>query len=186
MRVISGRKKGYGLKAPKGRQTRPTEDRIKESLFNILMDIHDESIVLDLFAGSGSIGIEFLSRGAKKSFFVDRSYDSIKCIKENLQHTDLSDIAEVFKTDAIKSIMLFADKDIKFDYIFADPPYGQDLIIKTIKKISKENILKENGLLILEHEKNLVLEDKIDSLKKTDCREYGSKNLTFFTKDKLI
>ena len=154
MRVISGIKKGYKLKAPKGKDTRPTEDRIKESLFNILKGIDEESVVLDLFAGSGSIGIEFLSRGAKMVYFIDKSYLSIKIIKENLEHTGLEWKTKVIKGESIKSVGLLGGQSIKFDYIFIDPPYGNNLTINAIESIWNEDILDEGGIIIVEHEKN--------------------------------
>lgn len=183
MRVISGIKKGFKLKAPKGKDIRPTEDRIKESLFNIIKNIDEESVVLDLFAGSGSIGIEFLSRGAKKSYFVDKSYLSIKCIKENLKHTNLEDKAVVIKRDAIKAIKFFCDNNIKFTHIFIDPPYGKGLILDVLKRIADEDVLKEDGIVIVEHERDLILEDRIGRIIIKDNRNYGSKSLTFYELD---
>ncbi|HHV38379.1 MAG TPA: 16S rRNA (guanine(966)-N(2))-methyltransferase RsmD, partial [Tepidimicrobium sp.] len=135
MRVISGIRKGYKIRAPKGRDTRPTKDRIKESMFNILGNISEESIVLDLYAGSGSIGIEFLSRGARKAYFVDGSHWSIKAIKENLIHTKLRSNSEIIRSNSIKAIKLLGRKKIKFNYIFMDPPFGQDLTRDTLLKI---------------------------------------------------
>lgn len=181
MRVISGSKKGHRLKAPKGKDTRPTEDRIKESLFNILGDIDKNSIVLDLCAGSGSIGIEFLSRGAKIAYFVDSSPQSIKIIKENLIHTELGERANIMKIDALRSINVFANKGILFDYIFMDPPYGKDLIIKMLERVWEKSILNKQGIIILEHEKELILEDKVYGFTKLDYRDYGNKSLTFYT-----
>ena len=181
MRVISGFKKGYKLKCPKGKDTRPTEDRIKESLFNILGYIHGESIVLDLFAGSGSIGIEFLSRGAKKAYFVDRSYLSIKTIKDNLAHTGLEGKSRVIKNDAIRSIKILGNENIKFNYVFVDPPYGKNLIIDVLENLWDQTILVEDGTIIVEHEKGLELENNIFDFKKIDSRNYGSKFLSFYT-----
>lgn len=100
MRVISGERKGHNLVAPKGRNVRPTEDRVKESLFNIISPIVPGSIILDLFAGTGSIGIEFLSRGASFGFFVDKSVDSITSIKRNLEHTKYEGKSEILNLDA--------------------------------------------------------------------------------------
>lgn len=182
MRVISGDKKGFRLKGPKGKYTRPTEDRIKESLFNILRHIDKSSIVLDLFAGSGAIGIEFLSRGAKRAYFVDRSYESIRCIKENLEHTGLKDRADVIKNDAIKAVNMLKSKKLKFSYIFIDPPYGHNLAVEVLERIWENNILEEKGIIILEHEKGLDLEDNIYDLIKMDSRNYGHKSLSFYTK----
>lgn len=180
LRVISGTKKGYKIKAPKGQDTRPTKDRIKESLFNILGDISSESMVLDLYAGSGSIGIEFLSRGACKAYFVDRSYLSVKTIKENLRHTKLEDNSKVMKSDFAKAIGSLDKENIKFNYIFIDPPFGQNLIIKTLKRILEVDILSKDGLIIIEHEKDLILKEKIDSLKRIDYRSYGNECLSFY------
>lgn len=182
MRVISGLKKGHNLKAPKGKETRPTEDRIKESLFNILGYIDEDSMVLDLFAGSGAIGIEFLSRGAASSYFIDKSSLSIKSIKANLEHTDFKNQSKIIRNDSIISIKLLGDKNLRFNYIFIDPPYGKDLIIKSIEKIGEEDILDENGIIIVEHEKTLDLSGNISKYKMKDSRKYGSKKITFYKK----
>ncbi len=182
MRVISGLRKGYRLKGPKSKSIRPTEDRIKESLFNILHYVDEESLVLDLCAGTGSIGIEFLSRGAKKVYFVDRSRESIQCIKENLAHTRLDDGAEVIKGDAIKSIINFGKRGIAFDYIFTDPPYESvDLIYSIIENIYKSRILKEKGILIIEHGKSINLDAMICDFKLIDFRQYKDTCLSFYT-----
>ena len=178
----AGEKKGVKLKAPKGMNTRPTEERIKESLFNIIRSIKNEAVVLDLFAGTGGIGIEFLSRGAVKSYFVDNSYESIQCIKDNLLHTGLFDKAEIIKKNAFNALKEFNNKRIKFNYIFADPPYGKGLALDILKAIDSMDILKEDGLLIIEHEKNIMLEDEsIFRLIRKDHREYGFKSLSFYT-----
>lgn len=182
MRVISGEKKGHRLKAPKGNDTRPTEDKIKESLFNIIRPIKNDAVVLDLFAGSGSIGIEFLSRGASKAYFVDLSSKSIAIIKENLDHTKLEDRSVVLKKDASRALNIFRDDNIKFDYVYLDPPYiNVDLLKKTLKQLASYNLIAENGLLIIEHKKELELEDVLfDTFIKYDFRNYGSKSISFY------
>lgn len=185
MRVISGDKKGFKLKAPKGMDTRPTEDRIKESLFNILGPINENSIVLDLFSGSGSIGIEFLSRGAKFVYFIDNSNLSISTIKENIAHTDFEKKSRIIKGDSIKTIKFLDRKNIKFDYIYIDPPYGENLIEKSLEGISKVDILNNYALLILEHDKKKSFPDTIYKFKKTDMRNYGHKVLTFYTYEEV-
>lgn len=186
MRVISGIRKGHKLKAPKGMDVRPTEDRIKESVFNILRNIKSNGIVLDLFSGSGSIGIEFLSRGAKLCYFNDNSQNSISIIKENLSHTNLMDKAIVIKNDGFRVIEYFHSKNLSFDYIYIDPPFRVDKLIENLlKAISNNSILSEDGIIIIEHEKELELENKILDMIKTDCRNYGSKSITFFKKDIL-
>lgn len=181
MRVISGLRKGHKLKAPKGMAVRPTEDRIKESLFNILGVSTQDSIVLDAFGGSGSIGIEFLSRGAKFCYFVDNNNESISTINENLRHTKLLDSSIVMKNDVVTSIKTFGTKKIKFDYIYLDPPFRQDgLIERVMENIFKEDILDIDGTIIIEHEKELILEDDIYNFRKFNFRNYGSKSLTFY------
>lgn len=183
MRVISGLRKGHKLKTPKGTDVRPTEDRVKESLFNILNNIDQNSIILDGFAGSGSIGIEFLSRGAKLCYFVDRSTDSIKSIEENLTHTKFNDHSLVIKNDLLIMIKDFKRNNIKFDYIYLDPPFNQlNLIRDVLNEIDINDILNINGEIIIEHEKELELEEKLYNFKKTDYRKYGSKSVTFYRK----
>lgn len=178
MRVISGLRRGHKLKAPKGDNVRPTEGRVKEALFNILGPIPTEAIVLDVFAGTGSIGIEFLSRGAKKAYFTDTSMESINAIEENLEHTKLKEQSEVIKRDGISFIKNMGRRDLKVDYIFIDPPFAKtDLIEKTMKEIIKSSILKENGLVIVEH----VYEfDLVEGFKLIDNRNYGKKLISFY------
>lgn len=184
MRVISGLAKGHKLKAPKGNTVRPTEDRIKESLFNILGNIKTDSQVLDAFGGSGSIGIEFLSRGAHKSYFVDNYQDSISAIKDNLNHTKLLDSAEIIKSDIFIALNKFKSKKIKFDYIYLDPPFNREgLVDKVFKSIDELQLLNKNGLIIVEHEKDLALIDKMYGFKRVDNRSYGSKCIDFYKED---
>lgn len=181
MRVISGMRKGHRLCSPKGMDVRPTEDKVKESLFNILGKIKTDSLVLDLFAGSGSIGIEFLSRGAGKCYFIDVSPRSISAIKENLSHTRLAESATVIKTNALSAIRDFSKSGIEFDYIYVDPPFGYgDLLDKVFKNLNDHPILKDEGLLIVEHESQRILDEEIFEFKRTDSRRYGSKTITFF------
>ena len=181
MRVISGERKGHKLKAPKGREVRPTEDKIKESLFNILRPLIDEATVLDLFGGSGAIGIEFLSRGAKKAYFVDISSDSISVIRENLTHTKLIDRSNIITKDAIRALSYFKDNNLRFDYIYLDPPFKEhELLLKTLEIISNKALLSENGIIIVEHEKEFNLENEYYNLIRYDYRSYGSKSLSFY------
>lgn len=181
MRVISGLRRGHKLNSPKGMDVRPTEDKVKESLFNILGTIDNDSIVLDLFAGSGSIGIEFLSRGAKESFFVDISSKSIETIRSNLLHTKFVEASTVLKSDALRAIRNLKSKGLKFDYIYVDPPFkDRELLDGVFKSLSENPLIKDDGLLIVEHDSQLILEDEIVNFKKIDERRYGSKIITFF------
>lgn len=183
LRVISGLRKGHRLKVPRGTEVRPTEDRVKESLFNILGNIHEDAIVLDGFAGSGSIGIEFLSRGAKSCYFADISNESIKAIRDNLNHTKFTDQGMVFKKNLLVLIRELGHGGIKFDYIYLDPPFRKlNLVDDVLKEIEKSSVLSRDGMIIIEHEKELLLEDQIYDFEKTDFRSYGSKSITFYKK----
>mgnify|MGYP000107056513 CR=1 FL=1 len=182
MRVISGSRKGHRLKAPKGLDTRPTQDRIKESLFNILGSIEKDSSVLDLFSGSGSIGIEFLSRGSEECYFIDNSFNSIKAIKENLNSTKLNENAKVYKNDVLKAMEILGRKGLNFHYIFMDPPYRSNLIVNVLESICKNHLLKDKGIIIIEHENTLILNECIYNLHKIDERRYGDKTITFMNR----
>lgn len=185
MRVISGIRKGHRLKQPKTLKTRPTEDRIKESIFNVLGHIDSDSVVLDLFAGSGSIGIEFLSRGAKKAYFIDNSSLSIAAVKDNLEHTKLINLSEVRRMDSSLALEFFKDNNIFFDYIFLDPPFSDhDLLLNIIESISLNMLLSSGGIIIVEHESGLKLED-IDNYKIVVEKKYANKKVSFFKNQSL-
>jgi len=146
MRIISGTAGGRKLKEPVGDIIRPTSDRIKESVFNIIQFDIEGRRVLDLFAGTGQYGIEALSRGAKHSVFVDSSSDSVKLVKENLKSSGFSDSASVYGRDALR----FLECDEKFDLIFVDPPYDSELASKAVRKIAEFDKLNINGIIICE------------------------------------
>lgn len=182
MRVISGEKKGLRLIGPKGKNTRPTEDRVKESIFNILMPIKSESMVLDIFSGSGQIGIEFLSRGAGKAIFIDNSRDSISIINENIQRSKYNGRAIVFKSNYLKALKKCQDEGYTFDYIYLDPPFSESkMFVTSFEKIIAYDILRDDGVLIVEHGKDLDF-DNIDGFHLIDKRKYGNVDISIFNK----
>lgn len=148
MRVIAGKHKSKALESLEGRNTRPTMDKVKEGIFNSLFDV--SGIGLDLFAGSGALGIEALSRGMDKVIFVDQNIKAVKVIKGNLQHLDLMSQAEVYKNNADRALKALSKRDIQFDIIFLDPPYNKGLIDEALEKISEFNLLKEHGIIVCE------------------------------------
>lgn len=147
MRVISGKAKGHKLTVPAGNDIRPTTDRLKETLFNIIAFELEDCTFLDLFSGTGSIGIEALSRGAAKAFFIDSSKEAQECIRNNLIHTKLMDQAAIIGAD-VQEIMPSLEE--KFDIIFMDPPYKKEIHEKVIHSILKQDLLSKEGMIIVE------------------------------------
>ena len=150
MRVIAGSARRLQLKTVDSLDTRPTTDRIKETLFNILNSDLPGSVFLDLFSGSGGIGIEALSRGAKKAYFVENDKRPLMCIKDNLANTNLIDKGEIINRDAVTSISLLEEKREVFDFIFMDPPYGKELEKEVLIRLQNSSIVNEDTLIIVE------------------------------------
>lgn len=158
MRVIAGKCRSLKLKAPKGMNTRPTLDRIKETLFNILQSRLPGSVFVDLFSGSGGIGIEALSRGARKAYFVDSNKEAIACINENLHFTRLDKDAVVLGQDVFGALLRISEPHV--DIIFIDPPYCEGLEEPLFKALWEQSYIDEDTLIILEADikRTVVLE----------------------------
>lgn len=150
MRVIAGKARRLQLKTVSGMDTRPTTDRIKETLFNMINNEIPGAIFLDLFSGSGAIGIEALSRGAKASYFVENNKNAIDCIKENLKFTKLEEGALVISDDVLSALSGLDKKDIVFDIIFMDPPYNKLLEKEVLTFFSESNLIDKDTLIIIE------------------------------------
>ena len=148
MRVITGTARGRRLKELEGMETRPTTDRVKEGLFNILQFDIEGRKVLDLFAGTGQLGIECLSRGAASAVFVDRRADAVKLIRDNLKTTELTENARVVAGDSMEYLKGLREK---FDIIFLDPPYAAGLLEAAISHIAEFDILSPHGIIVAEH-----------------------------------
>jgi len=179
MRVISGTAKGVSLFSPQGTKTRPTSDFVKENMFNIIRDDVRGAAVLDLFAGSGAIGIEALSRGARSAIFVDVSQKCVDLVKRNLEKARLREAATVIKGDALVVTKKLVGQ--KFDMIFMDPPYFEDFapfVTKTLKEICDADILEEDGYIILEMSREMVAPETF-GLDAFDEREYSGTRLVF-------
>ena len=147
MRVITGKARGRRLREPKGMDIRPTTDMVKEAVFNILQFELEGARVLDLFAGTGQLGIECLSRGAAQAVFVERRPDAVQLIRENLRTTDLQDRARVVAGEA----MAFLDSREKFDLVFLDPPYQSGLLEEALDRLTRFDILNPHGIIVAEH-----------------------------------
>lgn len=149
MRVIAGSAKRLQLKTLDGMETRPTTDRIKETLFNMISPYIYDSIFLDLFSGSGGIGIEALSRGAKEAVFVEKNPRAMECIKENLKYTKLDKKAMTMTKDVMTALYQL-EGEKTFDYIFMDPPYNQELEKMVLSYLSKSELVYEDTVIIVE------------------------------------
>ncbi len=175
MRVITGTARGKRLVTAEGVDVRPTPERVKEAMFSaIQFDIEGRSI-LDLFAGSGQIGIEALSRGAEKAVFVDQSAVSINHIDKNLKNTDFLDKAKVIKGDFTAVLLGMTEK---FDYVFLDPPYASGFLEKALKLVQKN--VKDHGVIICEHPKEQVLPETVEDFIIKKQYRYGKVCITFF------
>ena len=169
MRVIAGTAKRLQLKTLDGLDTRPTTDRIKETLFNMLTPYISGSTFLDLFSGSGGIGIEALSRGAKEAVFVEKNPKAMACVKDNLQYTKLANKATTLTTDVLTALhKLNGEK--QFDYIFMDPPYNQDLERKVLEYLSDSELMSDDCVIIVEASKETDF-SYIDSLGFSQIKE---------------
>ncbi|MCI5884176.1 MAG: 16S rRNA (guanine(966)-N(2))-methyltransferase RsmD [Clostridiales bacterium] len=158
MRVIAGTARRLPLIAPEGKDTRPTTDRIKETLFNIIQNDVPGAMVLDLFSGSGAIGIEALSRGARQAYLVEFGKEPIRCIKSNLAKTHLEDKAVVLPVEVTYAISKLEKQGITFDIIYADPPYRKGFEEKLAQLLGQSQIVKEDTLVIFES----ALETEVD------------------------
>lgn len=150
MRVIAGKVRSLKLKTPEGTEVRPTADRIKETLFNIIQGDVPGSIFIDLFAGSGGIGIEALSRGARHAYFVENSMEAAACIRDNLAFTRLSDDATLIRQDVYGALRQIREKEA--DIVFMDPPYRAGYEEGLFAELGRQSYVTENTLLILEAE----------------------------------
>lgn len=180
MRVIAGEARGHKLETLKGNATRPTMDKVKGAIFNMIAPNICDSCVLDLFAGSGALGIEALSRGAQRAVFVDKSRDSIGIIKKNLEHTKLKEKSLVINSDALEAVLRLKDSELKFDIIFIDPPYNKKIAQKALIFLESNGILKDKGIIIVEHSKDEDLPDYVGKFKKQKFRQYGITIISFY------
>ena len=182
MRVITGIAGGIPLKAPEGLETRPTADRVKQALFNIIQfDIAGK--VLDLFAGSGQLGIEALSRGASEATFVDAGKEAVSVLRSNLKKTGFTGKSEVVQTD----YMSFLDHcRKKYRLIFLDPPYAEKFLENAIKRISEIDILAEGGIIVAERPAEKALDQNFKGLVRSKDYQYGRTIITLFRREKDI
>ena len=179
MRVITGSARGIKLVTPEGLHTRPTADRVKEALFSVIQFEIEGRTVLDLFAGTGQLGIEALSRGAKRAVFTDGSADAVKLVRENLKRTKLTEQASVLQTDYLAYLSSTREK---FDIIFLDPPYAEKFLEIALEKISEIDILRDGGIIVCEKTAERVLDGQYPGLDRQKEYRYGKTSLVIYRK----
>lgn len=180
MRVITGKARGVQLKTPEGMQTRPTSDRVKEALFSIVNFDLPGANVLDLFAGTGQLGIEALSRGAKYTVFVDAREDACRIVRENLRRTKLEGDARVVRSDYLDYLRRCQDK---YDIILLDPPYAEVFLENALKLITEIDILQSGGIIVTERPLGKELSLVFDGYTRSKDYKYGNTLLTLYRKD---
>jgi 16S rRNA (guanine(966)-N(2))-methyltransferase RsmD len=181
MRIISGTSKGRKLATPGNRSLRPTSDRVKESIFNILRGQIEGRVVLDLFAGTGNLGIEALSRGAKKVIFVEKARQALRLIQRNLSQFGLEERSEVLPIDANRAIGILKRRGKTFDLIFMDPPYEKGLIERSLAKLISHPIYHRESILVIEHHRRELVPPGIHGWDLIRQRQMGETVISFLT-----
>ncbi len=179
MRIISGKYKGQNLISFNADHIRPTTDRVKESLFNILQMNIPEAEVLDLFSGTGNLGIESLSRGAAHVTFVENHVKSLEIIRKNLEKLKVTEPHKIISMDVLRFLKSPSTKET-YDIIFADPPFTEQLADTVISSLSQSSLIKDSTIIAIESAKKEKLEPKYGSLQCYDQRVFGDKILSFF------
>jgi 16S rRNA (guanine966-N2)-methyltransferase len=182
MRVVSGTCKGRALRAVPGNTTRPTTDKVKEAIFNMIGPYFEGGIALDLFAGSGGLGIEAVSRGLDKAIFIDRDHKAIQTIRENINTCQLEEKTEVYRNDADRALKALVKRDISFDFIFLDPPYKQQQLVSLMEKMEQHMLVHNGSMIVCEHSHDVVLPPLIGGLTQVKHEKYGIIAITIYIK----
>ncbi len=182
MRVVAGTLKGRSIKAVKGTNTRPTTDKVKESIFNIIGPYFDGGVALDLFGGSGNLGIESLSRGIDRVIFVDRETIAINTIKQNVKDLKIEDQVEIYRNDAFKALKAIVKRGLQFDLILLDPPYKGQRINEIIEFIHENELLAMDGIIMAECLKEDELHESIGDIHQVKREIYGITAITIYNR----
>ncbi len=182
MRVISGSAKGRPLKAVPGQSTRPTSDKVKEALFSMIGPYFTGGIALDLFAGTGGLSIEALSRGVERAIMVDANPDSIRIIRHNLSITGFTEQTELYRNDAVRAVKALLKRGITVDIVFLDPPYKLHVYDSLIQLLDAGGALNDQAIIVCEHDAELQIALDIDDIQLIRHTVYGDTAITLFRK----
>lgn len=180
MRVIAGKYRSRRLKTPNSLGVRPTSDRLRETLFNILGPSVEDSLFVDLYCGTGAIGIEAISRGAREVFFIDRDPGSISLVRQNLESLQICNGVEVITAEAEGGLDKLAARHLIADFIFLDPPYKDEGCMEVLGYLDASHLIAPQGIVIAEHSSKLELPERLDRLERTRLLEQGDAALSFY------
>ncbi|WP_300386059.1 16S rRNA (guanine(966)-N(2))-methyltransferase RsmD [Clostridium sp.] len=180
MRIIAGKAKGRKLLSPATLETRPTLDRVKESMFSMIQGYIVDAVALDLFAGTGSLGLEAASRGAKEVYLIDKSNTTYPLLKENIVNLKLEKECIALNMDAYEALNLLNTKDLVFDIIFIDPPYCKEMIPEAIKVINENKILSQEGIIVTKIDSIEEIYEGYKKIKLTKSKRYGNTTVCFY------
>ncbi|MED4532673.1 16S rRNA (guanine(966)-N(2))-methyltransferase RsmD [Metabacillus fastidiosus] len=183
MRVISGTCKGKQLKSVPGTSTRPTTDKVKEAIFNMVGPYFNGGRALDLFAGSGGLGIEALSRGIDTCIFVDREPKAIQTIHKNIESCHFKENSEVYRNDSERALKAIIKRELKFELIFLDPPYKKQKLEQLIDFIAEHDLLAEDGVIVAEYGTEDQLQENIKTYTVLKHETYGTTAITIYGKN---
>ncbi len=180
MRVVAGDRKGMPLKAISGNTTRPTTDKVKESIFNMIGPFFNGGIVLDLFAGSGGLGIETLSRGAAHALFIEKDSRAYQTLQENIKKCRYEDVSEIFRTDATRAVKALLKRDITIDYLFVDPPYHKIEYYDLVETLVEGEKLSNDAIIMCEHSTEVTLPESYGVFRLVRQENYGSTIISIY------
>jgi 16S rRNA (guanine966-N2)-methyltransferase len=184
VRIIGGAFGGRRLRAPHGTATRPTSDRVREAVFNILGAPPDKARVLDLYAGAGAMGLEALSRGAESAVFVDRDAQAARVVQENIDSLGVGEHARLYRSDALPALRKLAAAGERFAWVFIDPPYASDEAPRALAALGEPlaDLLDDGAVVIVEHDRRHAPDETFGALARADQRRYGDTCVSFFTR----
>lgn len=180
MRIIAGKAKGRKLIPPATMETRPTLDRVKEAMFSMILGYIPDAVAIDVFAGTGSLGLEAASRGAKEVYLVDKSPITFPLLKENVENLKFSDFCFPLNMDSYEALRSFAKKGKMFDLIFIDPPYCKEMIPEAMKIIKENNLLQEDGLIVTKIDSIEEIYEGYEDIKLIKSRKYGNTTVCLY------
>lgn len=180
MRIIAGKARGHKLIPPATMETRPTLDRVKEAMFSSIQLYIPDGVVLDVFAGTGSLGLEAASRGAKEVYLIDKSDTTYPLLKKNVDNLKFQDFCTALKMDSYDALRMLSKKDKKFDLIFIDPPYCKEMIPEAIRIIKEENMLKDDGIIVTKIDSIEEIYQGYEDITLSKSKKYGNTTVCYY------